>query len=83
MAEVIAKFKVSAIEIYEQPPKSHKVKLYPVYPAKNDPNWDENKKFHEATPSGSCEMFITNPAVFGIFNPGDEFYVEFTKVVKS
>lgn len=84
MADVIAKFQVSAIEHYSHPPKAFSVKLNAVYPSKEqDPAvYAENKSFSEATPSGQITMFVSNPAIFEAFKPGDYFYVEFTKVAK-
>lgn len=38
----------------------------------------EDNTFSEATPSASFSMTITNKSLFGQFNPGDKFYVEFT-----
>ena len=87
MADVIAKFQVSSVEHFSHPPKSFSVKLSAVYPNKNDKddaaNFAENKSFSEATPSGQITMFVSNPQVYDVFKPGDEFYVEFTKKVKA
>lgn len=52
------------------------VVMSPVY--SNDPN-SENKAFWEATPNGKIEMTINNLAAFDQFQPGDSFYVDFTK----
>ena len=52
MSQVIAKFRVDSVENYAHPPKNHSVKMSAVYPRKDDPKFEENKKFHEATPSG-------------------------------
>lgn len=82
MSDVIAKFRVDSVEYYSYPAKSHSVKLSAVYPSKNDTNMEENKRFSEATPSGQITMFISNPAVYDTFKPGDEFYVEFSRVPK-
>jgi len=83
MADVIGKFRVDSVENFFHPPKSHSVKLSAVYPSKDDvANMEENKRFSEATPSGQITMYISNPAVYGTFVPGDEFYVEFTKKLK-
>lgn len=38
---------------------------------------EENKRFHEATPSGEIKMTITNPSAADAFKPGDTFYVDF------
>ena len=39
----------------------------------------ENESFFKWTPSGKIEMGIINPDIKE-FNPGDEFYVDFTKI---
>jgi len=52
------------------------VVLAPV--CSEDPN-HENKKFWDATPSGSCWMGINNPAAFDQFEKDAEYYVDFTK----
>jgi hypothetical protein len=39
-----------------------------------------NKAFWEATPTGSLEMQINNPAVFDFFRPGRKFWLDFTPV---
>ncbi len=40
----------------------------------------ENESFSKFTPSGSLEMTITNPSLFGKINPGDVFYLDFIPV---
>lgn len=50
------------------------VSMRPVYGT--DPG-DENTTFWNATPAGSIQLFITNNAVFGQFQAGREYYVEF------
>lgn len=44
---------------------------------------DENNSYAKFTPSAELHMQVTNPALFGQFNPGDEFYVDFTPVKPS
>lgn len=39
----------------------------------------EAEKFHTATPSGSFEMKITNPALHGAFNPDEAYYLDITR----
>lgn len=58
-----------------------KVRLGVVY--SSDPN-SENRAFSDATPSGSAEMMIQarRPAI-KLFEPGAEYYVDFTKAPKS
>ena len=38
----------------------------------------EDNSFAKATPSGSCELTIDNPALRGQLKPGQKFYVDFT-----
>lgn len=40
----------------------------------------EDNSFSATTPFASLEMFISNPALIGIFKPGQRFYVDFTPV---
>lgn len=53
------------------------VRLNPSYSP--DPA-DTNHAFWQATPTGSLEMQINNPAVFGFFVPGKKYYLDFTPV---
>ena len=39
---------------------------------------DENNSFAKWTPSATLKMMITNPDLIGTFNPGQEFYLDFT-----
>lgn len=43
----------------------------------------ENESFSRFTPSGSLEMRITNPDLFGKITPGDAFYLDFIPVEKE
>lgn len=38
----------------------------------------ENESWSKATPSGTVEMQITNPAAYNQFKAGDTFFVDFT-----
>jgi len=40
----------------------------------------EDNSYSAATPSASVEFQITNKGLWGKFNPGDKFYVVFTKI---
>lgn len=40
----------------------------------------ENERFHRYTPSGTITMTVDNPAADAEFQPGREFYVDFTPV---
>lgn len=65
-----AKFKVDSVEHYEY---GGNVKMSPVYTGS-----EENKGFWEATPSGSLQMRIDNQKALAQFEPGKEFYLDFT-----
>jgi len=39
----------------------------------------ENNTFWKLTPNGSLQLTITNPECFGVFEDGDEIYVDLTK----
>lgn len=68
---VRAKFRVTQVTKTES---GEKVELAPVTGGS-----PENEKFFKWTPSGKIEMGIVNPEIKE-FNPGDEFYVDFTKI---
>lgn len=55
--------------------KGATIELTPVYSA--DPE-HENKKFWDATPSGSIVLNINNPEAADAFILGEEHYVDFT-----
>ena len=40
---------------------------------------DENNTYAKWTPQADLQMTVSNPALFGKFNVGDEFYLDFTK----
>ena len=39
---------------------------------------EENNAFNQATPDGELRIMIDNPAAFGFFVPGDEYYLDIT-----
>lgn len=41
---------------------------------------EENKRFHKYTPMGKIEMTVDNPNVS--FEPGKEYYVDFSEVAQ-
>jgi len=42
---------------------------------------DENNTYAKFSPSATCEITVTNPALIGKLNPGEFYYVDFTPVV--
>jgi hypothetical protein len=39
---------------------------------------DENNTFAKYSPSGEFSLLIANPALLGVYKPGQAFYVDFT-----
>lgn len=39
---------------------------------------DENNTFAKFSPTASCSIFCVNPALFGKFAVGEQYYVDFT-----
>jgi len=78
---VRAKFKVQSIMTtgrWNGPGLMGTVKLNPV-----SGNSEENKRFYEATPSGSIELGTINEDALRQFAIGQEFYVDFTPAVPA
>ncbi len=77
-----AKFKLNSYTVdehHETGEEKRTLNMTPVYDA--DPE-SENGQFFAYTPSGSIQLGVTNKAVWGEFEIGDEIYVDFTKVPK-
>lgn len=55
---------------------STEVILTPQY----DQSIEEDRRFAKATPSGTISLFIDNPPAALYLEPGQNFYVDFTKV---
>ena len=52
------------------------IHLTPQY----DNSIEEDRRFAEATPSGEIILHVNNPPAINYLQPGEEFYVDFTKV---
>lgn len=85
---MVAKFEVrdviSSGRTGEMPPTLQTIKMAAVSskPFDAEGNSDDNS-FARWTPNGSLTMDITNPALIGAINVGDQFYLDFTKVLKD
>lgn len=74
---VRAKFRCSVVEDWGY---SKKVKLNAVYPTEEERGTlSENESFNKATPNGELWMTIDNPAAAVQFEPGKEYYLDFTE----
>ena len=73
-----AKMKVSEVQVFEgrEVLKMSAVCKSTGYPADGS---DENNTFAKWTPSAELKLTVTNPDLIGKFEPGEAFYVDFTK----
>lgn len=72
MAGVRAKFRVDNRREFASGKGG--VELFPVSSGS-----EENKQFYSWTPGGRIELVTINPDVVQFFEPGKEYYVDFTK----
>lgn len=77
MPTMRAKFRVANVEKFESCEVLQFSAVGPngAYP---DDGADENNTYARWTPSAECRMTVNNPALFGKFEIGQEFYVDFT-----
>lgn len=76
ISSVRAKFFVSDVNVYSINPPQRQITLKPVY--STDPA-HENKTFWDATPSGELKMTINNAVAAEFFQPGTEYYIDFSE----
>lgn len=72
-ANARCKFRVTAVTDFGH---SRTVKLDTVY----DTTIPEDQAFTKATPYGAIEVNIANPAVYDLFKPGAQVYVDISPV---
>jgi hypothetical protein len=77
MPNMRAKMTVETVTLF---PHGEQLKLRPVgrsdaYPADGT---DEDNTYAKFSPSGSLELFVTNPALQGQFKPGQKYYLDFS-----
>lgn len=77
MTNMRAKFVLNSVEKFQT---GEKLKFSAVAKASAYPEdgSDEDNTFAKFSPSASCEIFVANPALFGKFEAGQKFYVDFT-----
>ena len=74
-----AKMTMTEVKLTEH---SDNIVMVPVcrstpYPADGS---DEDNTYAKFSPCGRLELTIANPALLGLFRPGQKFYVDFTPV---
>jgi hypothetical protein len=47
-----------------------------------DDSTPQNKRFHESTPTGSLDFYVTNKALWGHCIPGKFYYLDMTEAPK-
>lgn len=88
MSDMRAKVEVTSVNSHEHPETGEKVAesllFTPVSKKEGYGNdgLDENNTFAKFTPGGEFRLAVTNPALWGKFEAGQEYYVDFTKVTK-
>jgi len=68
-----AKFTCESVTSFANVP-TIEVRLQPVMDGS-----EENKEFWKYTPQGRLEMTVTNPNAVDFFQPGTEYYIDFSK----
>lgn len=76
---VRGKFKVESHKKFQWSPTLREIMLTAQY----DPTIEEDKKFAQATPSGSITMLVDNPSAIAALAIGSSFYVDFTEVPEA
>ena len=76
VTQTVCKFRCTEVAKLDWGNGAERVKLSAQY----DPTLPEDQKFQKATPTGSFESQIDNPAVFGFFQPGKSYMVTITPV---
>lgn len=82
MTKMRAKLRVTSVKenIYDGVKNNEQLSFCAVskpdgYP---DDGSDENNTYAKFSPSASLEITVANPALFGQFQQGEEYYVDFT-----
>lgn len=72
------KMALVAITQHDWTQEGRTLKFEPRY----DDSIPEDQRFYQFTPSGSMEVFVTNPRVLENMKLGDKFYIDFFPVVE-
>lgn len=82
MSAMRAKFQLSHVTKGEGWEKLH---FYAVAKSGGYPQdgSDDDNTYAKFSPQASCEITVANPALFGKFEPGEKYYVDFTPALSS
>lgn len=69
-----AKFKLTEIRMHDGAPDSRTFVFYAVY----DMSIPEDRGFATLTPTGHCEIRVTNPFIIENFKLGQDYYLDFS-----
>ncbi len=72
---VRAKFTVAVVTAHAST-SGKTIKLQAIY----ETSIPEDRRFYDATPTGSLEMFVNNPVAIERLARGKSFYVDFTPI---
>jgi hypothetical protein len=71
-----AKFRVQTVNKFEG---GESLTFYPVCKHSYDETGlDEDNTFAKFSPSGELKLTVVNPALLGVIEPGQKFYLDFT-----
>ncbi len=76
MPKARCKFRVQEVTRMGSGGNMERIKLSAEY----DPNDPDDTKFAEATPQGTLDFHLSNPALVGTFNPGEVYYLDLIPV---
>jgi hypothetical protein len=78
MVDMRAKFVVSEVKRYEN---IEQLSMNAVCKSGGygEDGLDEDNTYAKFSPSGQLTLTVANPVLFGKFNPGEKYYLDFTK----
>lgn len=78
MADMRAKMVINEVKRYEHS-EQLSMSAVPKPNGYDTDGLDEDNTFAKFSPSGQLTLTVANPALFGKFNPGEKYYLDFTK----
>ena len=78
-----AKLVISSITRNEDNGETLKMIAVSKFDGYGDDGLDENNTYAKFSPSADFEIYITNPALHGKFEPDQQYYADFTLVAEK